>query len=125
MQWLADEIAYCANVHPGITAAEIESNIKAVTRAVRQHAQLDSLNAGLWLCEAAATEYAQPQAFQRLQNTLTESGLRAVTFNGFPQHNFHQVRYFSIFFLTVLQQNQLCLNHQKYQLLNHFHQSKT
>ncbi|WP_111978799.1 metabolite traffic protein EboE [Algibacillus agarilyticus] len=90
MQWLADEIAYCANVHPGITAAEIESNIKAITREVREHTQLASLNAGLWLCEAAAIEYMQPDALLRLKNTLADSGLKAVTLNGFPQHNFHQ-----------------------------------
>lgn len=88
--WAAKEIAYCANVHPGTTACDIEANLRSVTAAVRLAAGLDHMYAGLWICESALGEYQDPKAVARLRQVLTDEQLSVVTFNGFPQQDFHQ-----------------------------------
>ncbi len=88
--WRAEEIAYCANVHPGTTAAEIENHIGRITRVVRERSGLPSMYAGLWICQRALREYQSPAARRRLRRVLDGAGLQVVTFNGFPQGDFHQ-----------------------------------
>ncbi len=88
--WSADEIAYCANVHPGTTASAIENNLKRITSGVRQAVGLKSMYVGLWFCDAVVKEYQQPENLFRLRAVLDEENLKVVTLNGFPQGNFHQ-----------------------------------
>ncbi|WP_086931535.1 metabolite traffic protein EboE [Agarilytica rhodophyticola] len=88
--WHPDEIAYCANVHPGISAREIANNLTSITSAVRSNARLNSMYAGLWICEAALHEYRDTALLTDLLNTMQREQLKVVTLNGFPQVNFHQ-----------------------------------
>lgn len=89
-KWYPYEIAYCANVHPGTTASAIENNILTITSAVKKSVGLDRMYSGLWICEAALAEYQNEDAVTRLKQTLADSDLSVVTFNGFPQEDFHQ-----------------------------------
>ena len=45
---------------------------------------------GLWFCEIALKDYQDQQRIQRLRLILKNEGLHALTFNGFPQGDFHQ-----------------------------------
>ncbi len=89
-KWYPYEIAYCANVHPGTTASAIENNILTITSAVKNAVGLERMYSGLWICEDALAEYQQDDAVARLKQTLADSNLSVVTFNGFPQEDFHQ-----------------------------------
>ena len=90
LRWRKEDIAYCANVHPGITAAAIEDHLKDITCAVKHMGQQPSMAAGLWINENALLEYKNETNKNRLIETLKELNLKAITFNGFPQGNFHQ-----------------------------------
>lgn len=89
-QWYPYEIAYCANVHPGTTASAIEDNIRSITSEVKKSVGLDRMYSGLWICEEALSEYQSDSSVKRLKQTLQDSNLSVVTFNGFPQEDFHQ-----------------------------------
>jgi sugar phosphate isomerase/epimerase len=82
---------YCTNVHAGITLAEAQSNLQRVATAVRkQVAPHGSLPVGLWLAERAARQLSSADALAQFRDWLGARSLRAYTFNGFPQGDFHQ-----------------------------------
>ncbi|MFT7561077.1 MAG: hypothetical protein ACI93R_003002 [Flavobacteriales bacterium] len=88
--WSKTALAYCANVHPGTRAADIEKNILSITSRLRRQLTLDMMHAGLWVCENALEEYKTPESIVRLQSLLKKESLKVVTLNGFPQVDFHQ-----------------------------------
>lgn len=90
VRWCTDEIAYCANVHPGTSAQEIGNNLSNISSAVRENGGLANMHAGLWVCETALHEYQNTSVFADLIDTLQREQLKVVTCNGFPQVNFHQ-----------------------------------
>ncbi|PCK10140.1 MAG: hypothetical protein COA42_00680 [Alteromonadaceae bacterium] len=89
--WSIEDIGYCANVHAGVTPDSIEQNLVKITAEVRRERGLNSMAAGLWLCEQAAQSYVDDDArLDRLVACLEEQQLYTLTFNGFPQGDFHQ-----------------------------------
>lgn len=95
MQWRSSEIAYCSNVHPGVSSEEIEFNIKRISANIAKDSTKkvtsnESMNLGLWLCEKAVSEYQKEEDISRLRNVLVKNNLYVSTLNGFPQGDFHQ-----------------------------------
>ncbi|MCH9691621.1 MAG: metabolite traffic protein EboE [Gammaproteobacteria bacterium] len=88
--WKSGDIAYCSNVHPGITPNEIERNLYQISATVREQLNLAEMNIGLWINAAAAQAYQAPGAKNRLKQCLATNKLQVVSLNGFPQDNFHQ-----------------------------------
>lgn len=82
---------YCTNVHAGITLLDAQANLERVAMRVRQLvAPHGRLPVGLWLAERAARQLAQSDGVARFGDWLADRGLKAYTFNGFPQGDFHQ-----------------------------------
>ncbi|HMP80025.1 MAG TPA: metabolite traffic protein EboE [Pirellulaceae bacterium] len=83
---------YCTNVYPGITLADVLANIERFGRDTREVTQggKDNCPIGLWLAESAVNELSDPKCIEQLQQVLSQFGLTAQTFNGFPQQDFHQ-----------------------------------
>lgn len=88
--WRADNIAYCANVHPGTSASSITSNIINISAEVRRALHLHHMQVGLWICEQALEEYQDTLALAELKSVLANEKLAVHSLNGFPQGDFHQ-----------------------------------
>ena len=92
------KFAYCMNVHPTANFDDVLRNLRGSASSIRRHlftensaGDVDRLGVGLWLSDPVAQEIAaSADKLQILRDTLTECKLAAWTFNGFPQHNFHQ-----------------------------------
>ena len=82
---------YCTNVHAGVTLAEAKANLQRVATQVKQtltpHGRLP---VGLWLAQRAAEQLHSEGEAPLFGEWLAEQGLKAYTFNGFPQGDFHQ-----------------------------------
>ncbi len=88
--WRRHELAYCANVHPGETLAEVLGAIGRCVGAVRERRGLDTMGAGLWLSRAASAELARDAGQRRhFAGSLRDRGLYLFTLNGFPYGGFH------------------------------------
>ena len=82
---------YCTNVHAGITLAEAKANLERIATQVRDKLTPQGrLPVGLWLAQKAAEQLHSELAVPQFGEWLAEHGLRAYTFNGFPQGDFHQ-----------------------------------
>ena len=98
-------VGYCMNVHPASDLASVENNLKASANEVRKALMRqnlltkdEKLGVGLWLSQSVIEElFSSLQSttldqakFGRLRQTIDDCQLDPFTFNGFPQHNFHQ-----------------------------------
>jgi len=81
-------LGYCANVHPGETLDDVLTALRSFGPAVRDRLGVEALSYGLWLSRTALTA-ARGVRRRELQQALEDSGLLALTFNGFPYGNFH------------------------------------
>ncbi len=82
---------YCTNVHAGITLVEAKDNLERIATQVRQKLTPQGrLPVGLWLAQKAAEQLHSEGAAPLFGEWLAEHGLKAYTFNGFPQGDFHQ-----------------------------------
>ncbi len=82
---------YCTNVHAGITLDQAKENLVRVATQVRQQsAPGGRLPVGLWLAQRAAEQLTSVEAVPQFGEWLHDRGLKAYTFNGFPQGDFHQ-----------------------------------
>lgn len=82
---------YCTNVHAGVSLDEAKANLDRIATQVRQLVAPDArLPVGLWLAERAAMQLKLADETPRLRDWLDERSLKAYTFNGFPQGDFHQ-----------------------------------
>lgn len=82
---------YCTNVHAGVTLSEAKDNLQRIATEVRRFlAPQGRLPIGLWLAHKAAEQLHSAGAVPQFGEWLTEHGLKAYTFNGFPQGDFHQ-----------------------------------
>ncbi len=91
------QIGYCMNVHPATDLSTVNANLDQYASAVRQNllasdvlSQEEALGIGLWLSEAVVKELEDPAKLSSLKTKLQALQLHPFTFNGFPQHNFHQ-----------------------------------
>jgi len=87
--WTKEQLAYCSNVHAGVTPEAIEANLQNITTKIRQQRGLARMHVGLWINQHAAKAYCSETALNRLKAILTEQQLDVVTLNGFPQNDFH------------------------------------
>ncbi len=85
------------NVHPATDLASVESNLIQYAGVIRAnlaqdgtYSESEPLGVGLWLSEPVVADLQIPQNLDRLKSTLQSQNLEPFTFNGFPQHNFHQ-----------------------------------
>lgn len=82
---------YCTNVHAGVTLAEAKDNLKRIATDVRQNlVPQGRLPVGLWLAQKAAEQLHSASGVPQFGEWLAAHGLKAYTFNGFPQGDFHQ-----------------------------------
>ena len=82
---------YCTNVHAGVTLEAAKANLEQVAVTVRQQvAPAGALPVGLWLPHRAAAQLSTGDGVARFRDWLEDRKLRAYTFNGFPQGDFHQ-----------------------------------
>jgi sugar phosphate isomerase/epimerase len=87
------ELAYCSNVHPGETLAEVEGVLARYLAAVRQARGLPVQAAGLWLAaDAARSLAADARALTAFRTHLDQAGITLHTLNGFPYGGFHAQR---------------------------------
>jgi len=87
--WHAEELVYCANVHPG-------NDLRAVTRAlydfivpVARRRRVGWAGAGLWLNGTVADGLCKKEALAQFQVALRDAGVHLFTLNGFPYGDFH------------------------------------
>lgn len=82
---------YCTNVHAGITLTEAKDNLERIATQVREKLTPQGrLPVGLWLAQKAAEQLHSEDAAPLFGEWLAEHALKAYTFNGFPQGDFHQ-----------------------------------
>ncbi len=84
-------VAYCTNVHPGVTLEAVCENLRTHVAAVKREVSPDAaLPVGLWLPFDAANEaLADPARLEMLKQTLIDHDLQVTSFNGFPYQSFH------------------------------------
>jgi hypothetical protein len=89
----AVRLAYCLNLHPGETPAEILAGMRAVTLPLRERiASGRPFGVGMYVPAAAAAALAvgdHNPAREELRGFLTEHGLDPFTWNAFPYGGFH------------------------------------
>ena len=87
----AAPVAYCTNVHPGVTLNEVRANLARYAAAVRDRVCPGRvLPVGLWLgADAAAAAARDPAAVADLSRFLTDHGLAVASLNAFPFGPFH------------------------------------
>ncbi|MEW2289142.1 metabolite traffic protein EboE [Streptomyces sp. NPDC047841] len=86
-------LAYCTNVHPAETLADIVAQFDRYAVPVRERLGVPVLGLGLWLARDAARELAaRPERTAWLAAQLRRRGLEVVTLNAFPYAGFHQPR---------------------------------
>jgi hypothetical protein len=90
-------VGYCMNVHPASNLDSVLHNLEHYAAAVRKelvtgsaHDTNSPLGVGLWLSEPVVSDLQDTGKLQLLKDKLAELKLEPFTFNGFPQHNFHQ-----------------------------------
>jgi len=88
--WTKEQLAYCSNVHAGVTPAAIEANLQNITVKIRQQRGLARMQVGLWINQHAAEAYRSDKVLNKLKAVLAEQQLDVVTLNGFPQNDFHE-----------------------------------
>ena len=82
---------YCTNVHSGRDLATALEQIDRHGVAVRNQVCPDEkLPVGLWFSQSAADSLLDDDHCQWLKSWLDQRHMRAYTFNGFPQGDFHQ-----------------------------------
>ena len=87
------ELAYCLNVHPTESWAELRAALEGPAAAVKASLSPDApMAAGLRVSGAAMAELVAPGPREELKAILAERDLRAVTVNGFPYGRFHGAR---------------------------------
>jgi len=85
-------VSYCGNVHPALSLEALLPTLSETTAAVQQRLG-QPIAAGLWLPDGLATHLeTDPNALNRLQQTLQAQGLICYTLNAFPFGNFHSDR---------------------------------
>ncbi|MGJ8692874.1 MAG: metabolite traffic protein EboE [Thalassotalea sp.] len=90
MSYQKAQLAYCSNVHPGASLAEVESNLSQHFAEVRKLRQLSAMASGLWLSAETASELVCSQAaLESFKNNLANNGVLLTSLNGFPFGNFH------------------------------------
>jgi len=80
-------VAYCANVHPGETLADVLAAIARFAGPVRRALGVSELGLGLWLSRKALSE-VRAEGVERLRDALAQNRLFTFTLNGFPYGNF-------------------------------------
>ncbi|MCM0150096.1 metabolite traffic protein EboE [Photobacterium galatheae] len=88
--WHPSELAYCSNLHPGETLADVEANLSRFFSPVMAKRGQTQMSSGLWLSAGAASELQRPEALQHFRQCLQRNGVSLTTLNGFPYGNFHQ-----------------------------------
>jgi len=90
--WRQEDLAYCSNVHPATSYADLLHTIEFQIAGVRRLLGLDHMASGLWISHEVLTEMSvsDPRG-ARLSEALQVAGVRLVTLNGFPYGNFHDV----------------------------------
>ncbi|MCP3868258.1 MAG: metabolite traffic protein EboE [Gammaproteobacteria bacterium] len=89
--WSRSRLAYCSNVHPAGSLAQLSGVVRDQISGVRRLRGLDTMGSGLWLEAGVARELvSSSHALNEFTTLLTESGLELFTLNGFPYGNFHQ-----------------------------------
>ena len=85
-------LAYCLNLHPGETPAEIIAGLRAVTLPLRERlAPGRVFGVGMYAPAAAAAELAHDAvASGELAAFLSDHGLDPFTWNAFPYGRFHE-----------------------------------
>ncbi len=87
--WTSSDLAYCSNVHAGVTPEAIVDNLCKITSVIRQQRGLERMHVGLWINQQAAKAYQSSEVLNHLKSVLAKEQLDVVTLNGFPQNNFH------------------------------------
>ncbi|MCB1755538.1 MAG: metabolite traffic protein EboE [Gammaproteobacteria bacterium] len=90
MGWRLKDLAYCSNVHPGESLADIGANLERFVGPVREALAAAELGAGLWISNKASLATQNEADFQHLQQKLVANRLRLQSLNGFPFGDFHQ-----------------------------------
>jgi len=96
--WVHDEhplrsvrLAYCTNLHPGETWAEVRAGLERITLPLRERlAPGERFGVGMYLAGAVlagADERREP--LDELARFLADHGLEPFTFNAFPYGGFH------------------------------------
>ena len=87
--WHAEELVYCANVHPS-------DDLRGVTRAlydfiapVARRRCVGWAGAGLWLNGTVADQLSDKETLAQFRAALHDAGVRLFTLNGFPYGDFH------------------------------------
>lgn len=90
-QWQATQLAYCSNVHPGESLAEVTSTITKKLNAVRNQRQLTRMASGLWLSNLAINQlHSNNDEHALFSAALQSANIKITSLNGFPYGNFHQ-----------------------------------
>src|SRR5687768_372212 len=81
-------LAYCANVHPGESLADVLAMTARFAGPVRRELDVEALGLGLWISRRALDELRR-EGTARLASALEREDLFCFTLNGFPYGNFH------------------------------------
>ncbi len=91
-KWRTEQLAYCSNVHPASTYAELIRTIEFQISGVRDLLGLDRMASGLWISHEVLEEISTIDSSRsRLSAALKNAGINLLTLNGFPYGNFHDV----------------------------------
>lgn len=83
-------LAYCTNIHPGLTWAETLDSLDRWTLQIKRQLGQDGPYAiGLRLSHRASLELADPDALRQFQRWLEQYDCYVFTINGFPYGRFH------------------------------------
>jgi sugar phosphate isomerase/epimerase len=89
-RWRDEQLAYCSNVHPYESLAEVRRLLEDCVAAVRALRGLRRASAGLWLSQPVAARLAlDAAALQAFRAALSRAGIQLLTLNGFPYEAFH------------------------------------
>ncbi|MEM8738099.1 MAG: metabolite traffic protein EboE [Planctomycetota bacterium] len=84
-------LGYCTNVHPGVSFADVKSNLERFAIPIKQRVSPDRpMAVGLWFSAQAMQESITSDLAPGFRDWLSEHGLVPYTFNGFPFADFHQ-----------------------------------
>jgi len=87
--WHAEELVYCANVHPGDDFRDVTRALIDYIAPVARRRRVDWAGAGLWLNGTVANQLSERETLAQFRATLHDAGVRLFTLNGFPYGDFH------------------------------------
>lgn len=87
---ISSKITYCSNIHPIKGFEDVLLFLREKTSWIAKNYSNTPFPIGLWYPEFALQEAFKPENVKKINALLDQHQLFVITFNAFPQHNFHK-----------------------------------